>query len=109
MDSTKEECCADLRIRPMSVADLPGVLEVERECFSVPWSERIFLDVLDLDYYHFVTAFCGDQVAGYSADGTRLPERGGALLAGSARIQHTCHRAVPETGLSAGRASEGIL
>ena len=65
MDSTKEECCADLRIRPMSVADLPGVLEVERECFSVPWSERIFLDVLDLDYYHFVTAFCGDQVAGY--------------------------------------------
>ena len=65
MDSTKEECCADLRIRPMSVADLPGVLEVERECFSVPWSERIFLDMLDLDYYHFVTAFCGDQVAGY--------------------------------------------
>ena len=59
MDSTKEECCADLRIRPMSVADLPGVLEVERECFSVPWSERIFLDMLDLDgssYAVFVPA-----------------------------------------------------
>ena len=65
MDGAFNENCTDLRIRPMSVADLPGILEVEAECFSVPWSERIFRDVLDLDYYHFVTAFCGDVVAGY--------------------------------------------
>lgn len=56
---------AGWRIRPMSKADLPAVLEIERECFREPWSERIFLDILDLDYYHFLTLFCGDELAGY--------------------------------------------
>lgn len=61
----KAEDRGGLHIRPMSLADLPAVLEIERECFPVPWSERIFRDVLDLDYYHFVTAFLDGEVAGY--------------------------------------------
>ena len=60
---TENSLC--LRIRPMSLADLPTVLEIEKECFPAPWSERIFRDVLDLDYYHFLTAILDGEVAGY--------------------------------------------
>ncbi len=60
---TENSLC--LRIRPMSLADLPTVLEIEKECFPAPWSERIFKDVLDLDYYHFLTAILDGEVAGY--------------------------------------------
>ena len=60
---TESSLC--LRIRPMSLADLPTVLEIEKECFPAPWSERIFRDVLDLDYYHFLTAILDGEVAGY--------------------------------------------
>ena len=60
---TENSLC--LRIRPMSLADLPTVLEIEKECFPVPCSERIFRDVLDLDYYHFLTAILDGEVAGY--------------------------------------------
>ena len=61
----KAEDRGGLHIRPMSLADLSAVLEIERECFPVPWSERIFRDVLDLDYYHFLTAFLDGEAAGY--------------------------------------------
>ena len=61
----KAEDRGGLYIRPMSLADLPSVLEIERECFPAPWSERIFRDVLDLDYYHFLTAILDGEVAGY--------------------------------------------
>jgi [ribosomal protein S18]-alanine N-acetyltransferase len=30
------------RIRPMEVADVPGVVTIEREAFSTPWSEDTF-------------------------------------------------------------------
>ena len=60
---TENSLC--LRIRPMSLVDLPAVLEIEKECFPAPWSERIFRDVLDLDYYHFLTAILDGEVAGY--------------------------------------------
>ena len=55
----------DVRIRPMREEDLPAVLRIERENFSLPWSERNFLDALDLEYYHFLTAYCGEKIAGY--------------------------------------------
>ena len=61
----KAEDRGGLYIRPMSLADLPSVLEIERECFPAPWSERIFRDVLDLDYYHFLTAILDGEIAGY--------------------------------------------
>ena len=61
----KAEGRGGFHIRPMSLADLSAVLEIERECFPAPWSERIFRDVLDLDYYHFVTAVLDGEVAGY--------------------------------------------
>ena len=55
----------DLCIRPMSRDDLSAVLEIEKDCFPVPWTENNFLEALDLDYYHFLSAFCGKELAGY--------------------------------------------
>ena len=68
----------------MREEDLPAVLRIERENFSLPWSERNFLDALDLEYYHFLAACCGDEIAGYcgyirsfeTADVTKVAVKG---------------------------------
>ena len=52
-------------IRPMEERDLPEVSRIEREAFSVPWSEQSFRDSLALPYAVFLTAECEGQVAGY--------------------------------------------
>lgn len=64
-ETERNDCIPGLRIRPMRKEDIPEVLRIERDCFSVPWSERSFLDALDLEYYHFLTALCGQEIAGY--------------------------------------------
>ncbi|MDI6901298.1 MAG: tRNA (adenosine(37)-N6)-threonylcarbamoyltransferase complex transferase subunit TsaD [Anaerosomatales bacterium] len=36
-----------VRLRPMTPADLPAVLAIERASFSAPWSERLFAEELE--------------------------------------------------------------
>lgn len=38
-------------IRPMSFADLPGVVAVEQAAYEFPWTENIFRDCLKVAYY----------------------------------------------------------
>lgn len=45
-----------VRIRRMTLSDLPGVLEVERACFSEPWSEKVYRATLLLDYTSYYVA-----------------------------------------------------
>lgn len=52
-------------IRKMSNQDIPEVAAIERECFSMPWSEKSFEDSLALSYAHFYIAESGDRIAGY--------------------------------------------
>ena len=60
-----------IRIRPSTLLDLPGLMRVENECFSTPWSEksmRSFLDQPDLRIC--LTAeecAAGSEVVGYLA------------------------------------------
>jgi len=54
-----------LTIRPMTADDLPGVLRVERACFSLPWTEKSFLDALGMECYHFLTASSENEIVGY--------------------------------------------
>lgn len=42
-----------IEMRPI---DLPEVMELERESFSSPWTEELFLDELGLDYSHVFLA-----------------------------------------------------
>lgn len=56
-------------IRPMSREDLPQVLRIENANFPDPWSERIFLDSMALDFYIFLVAEVRETsaVAGYAS------------------------------------------
>lgn len=52
-------------IREMSEEDIEGVLTVERESFSTPWTKRLFYDeLLNPHTIYFICCFDG-TVAGY--------------------------------------------
>lgn len=55
----------DLEIRPMVVTDVPAVAKLERETFSMPWSERAFLEEVENPERLFVTAYADDVLVGY--------------------------------------------
>ena len=55
-----------ITFRGMRLADLPRVLEIELQCFTMPWSEATFRGLLrrsDADLY---VAEAGEHVVGYS-------------------------------------------
>lgn len=70
-------------IRRMTPEDLPGVLTVERACFTEPWSEASYRAALLLPYttYYVAEAVVADLVP---AEGTR------SLTAAGSRIIATC-------------------
>ena len=57
---------AEVRVRPFTAADLPGVLAVERECFDTLWQRDAadFLDVTET-YPYFVVAEDESGILGY--------------------------------------------
>ncbi len=57
-------------IRAMTLEDLPQVLKIERQSFSTPWSEEMFLQELRSRESLLFVAECGGRVLGYIA--TRL-------------------------------------
>lgn len=54
-----------LTIRLMEERDLPEVCAIEREAFSMPWSEEGFRNSLSLGYALFLAAEYEGQIAGY--------------------------------------------
>lgn len=55
----------DLTIRALVAEDLPAVLEIERQAYSYPWSEGVFLDCFKPDYRVW-GARVGDSLVGYA-------------------------------------------
>ncbi|HSN70657.1 MAG TPA: ribosomal protein S18-alanine N-acetyltransferase [Steroidobacteraceae bacterium] len=51
-------------IRPMRLADVPDVLEVERASYRFPWSDGIFRDCIRVGYLCRVLEI-DDQIVGY--------------------------------------------
>ena len=43
----------------------PKLAELEKECFSCPWSEESFKECLSNDRFYFIGAFDGDELIGY--------------------------------------------
>ncbi|HEY8508204.1 MAG TPA: ribosomal protein S18-alanine N-acetyltransferase [Steroidobacteraceae bacterium] len=75
-------------IRPMTEADVPSVVAVERASYQFPWSEGIFRDCLRVGYVCRV-AVLNDEIIGYGVM---------SMGAGEAHIlnlcvgaQHRCH------------------
>ena len=51
-------------IRRMTMEDIPFVVEIEKQCFSLPWSEKSFEDSLQREDTIFLVCEDGD-VTGY--------------------------------------------
>ena len=55
----------NILIRRMTIEDVPQVASIEKECFSMPWSEKSFTDAL-LDANNiYVVALAEDNIVGY--------------------------------------------
>jgi ribosomal-protein-alanine N-acetyltransferase len=56
-----------LLVRPMGLQDVPQVLEVERRCFSAPWSRQAFLtELADNHFARYFVLDYGGRVIGYA-------------------------------------------
>jgi [ribosomal protein S18]-alanine N-acetyltransferase len=53
-----------VRFRPMTLADVPAVVTVERGSYQFPWSDGVFRDCVRVGYLCRVVEFVG-EVAGY--------------------------------------------
>lgn len=54
-----------LVFRTMKSADAGAVAELEKLCFSEPWSEQAFLDAVKNPDAFFLTVWQGEKLAGY--------------------------------------------
>lgn len=55
----------EIMIREMTMDDLDAVVEIEKECFSVPWSRQGFMDALQKTDAYYIVAVADDRVVGY--------------------------------------------
>ena len=53
-----------LLIREMEVADVEAVSKIESEAFSMPWSARDFLEMVEADYAYYYVAEADGNLAG---------------------------------------------
>lgn len=53
-------------VRPMEETDIAELVLIEKECFSLPWSEQSFRDSYALPYAQFFVGEIGGRIAGYA-------------------------------------------
>ena len=56
---------SEIIVRKMQPEHLLQVCEIERDNFSLPWSEKSFLESIQRDDTLFLVALNGEEVAGY--------------------------------------------
>jgi ribosomal-protein-alanine N-acetyltransferase len=52
-------------LSPLTKEYIPEIWRIERENYSLPWSERAFCEALEREYYCFLKATDGERIAGY--------------------------------------------
>lgn len=62
----------NFEIKKLKGNDALAVSDIEKECFSLPWSESCIRQAIERDF--FVGAFVGDILAGYAGMSTVLDE-----------------------------------
>lgn len=62
-----------LTLRPMSEADLPAVISIERACYPIPWSENVFRECLRGKNLCFVLVK-GSDIVGHAVVSVVLDE-----------------------------------
>jgi ribosomal-protein-alanine N-acetyltransferase len=73
---------AGCRFRPMTEADLPAVMAIERACYEFPWTAGIFRDCIHAGYYCCLLVQ-DEAIAGYGVM---------AVAAGEAHVLNLCVR-----------------
>ena len=63
-----------MRITKMTAAQVPQIAELEKLCFSDPWSEKSVASELENDLALWLVALEGETVAGYVGSQTVLGE-----------------------------------
>ncbi len=53
-----------ITIRPMRMEDVPVLVQMERDIFSMPWSEQNFKDLLTRGYCLYLVALDSDKLLG---------------------------------------------
>ena len=56
---------SEIFVRKMQPEDLSQVCEIEKENFSLPWSEKSFLESMERTDTVFLVALMNEEVAGY--------------------------------------------
>ncbi len=56
---------SEIIVRKMQRSDLPQVCEIENDNFSLPWSEKSFLESMERKDTVFLVAMSDGEVAGY--------------------------------------------
>lgn len=64
----------ELTIRLVTEKDLPGVLDVERNAFPLPWTEEMFLGDLQSDTARYFLAETEGRVVGYAGSSLIVDE-----------------------------------
>ncbi|HCI74056.1 MAG TPA: ribosomal-protein-alanine N-acetyltransferase [Lachnospiraceae bacterium] len=55
----------EIVLSPVTEEDIPRIVQIEQETYSLPWSADTFRDALTRDYYCFLKASAGETIAGY--------------------------------------------
>lgn len=63
-----------IKIKPMSAEHVPQVAELEKICFSTPWSEKSIASELNNELALWLVAEDGGAVVGYVGSQTVFPE-----------------------------------
>ncbi|MEK7273698.1 MAG: ribosomal protein S18-alanine N-acetyltransferase [Candidatus Desantisbacteria bacterium] len=64
--SCKDMACLALTFSLMTMEDIPQVSALERMCFSMPWSEKLFVNEIENNNSYFLTARLRDNLIGYA-------------------------------------------
>jgi len=57
---------AIIELRQMRVGDVPTVMEIERECFAIPWHESAYLTEITNRSAYYIVACMDDAIVGYA-------------------------------------------
>lgn len=55
-----------MELRALKAEDAPALAELEKSCFSLPWSEKSFWGALNSPFTHGFGLFEGEELCGYA-------------------------------------------
>lgn len=64
MEDVGMQSIDNIIIQPLKAEHIPELVQLEKEIFSIPWSEKAFADLLGREYCHYQVALLSGKVVG---------------------------------------------